>query len=186
MSLPHFYFFIQPCSISPFDAHTRHDGTPMPICTKRLTLSMVGISMGILSAVRFLANSSMTRRRKGDSTLCADEVFFSKLGDIDFALLAEECFGCTTRVSSSSGFPWPEAGHRVARKEIAPRSRRYSGLHGECPGKHAVHATDTGMLFPEFARAGGERDRTLVYSQGEFAALQALNSESPFLTSSGG
>src|SRR5712664_4570233 len=50
------------------------------------------------------------------------------------------------------------------------------------PRKHAVHAhLDAGVLFSEFGEGGEENmDGTLVDSQGEFAALQALQFGEPF------
>src|SRR5258705_4935951 len=63
-----FTSFIQLRSISHCTHMRGTIATPMPICTKRFMLSMVGISMGMFSVVRCLVESSITRRRNGDST----------------------------------------------------------------------------------------------------------------------
>ena len=63
VQLPHFHFFHPTVSISHCTHMRGTMATPMPICTKRLMLSMVGISMGMFRAVRLRAKSSMTRRR---------------------------------------------------------------------------------------------------------------------------
>src|SRR5712664_92562 len=96
-----FTSFIQPRSIS-HCAHMRGTiATPMPICTKRLMLSMVGISMGMLSVVRCLAKSSMTRRRNGDSTMCPMNVSLPRSSTFTSRRLASGCFSGTTSVNSS-------------------------------------------------------------------------------------
>src|SRR2546426_8243881 len=53
-----FTSFIQPRSSSHCTHMRGTIATPMPICTKRLMLSIVGISIGMFSAVRFRAKRS--------------------------------------------------------------------------------------------------------------------------------
>src|SRR5882762_8726744 len=96
-----FTSFIQLRSISHCTHMRGTIATPMPICTKRFMLSMVGISMGILSVVRCLAKSSMTRRRNGDSTMCPMNVSLAKSSTSTSRRLASGCFSGTTSVSSS-------------------------------------------------------------------------------------
>ena len=98
--------------------------TPMPICTKRLMLSIVGISIGMFNSVRCRANSSITRRRKGDSTLCAMKISFANSGISTSRFFARKCFGGTTSVSSSFKISVACSCGSRGTNEIAPRSSR--------------------------------------------------------------
>src|SRR6516165_7520405 len=93
--------FSQPCSISQVTHIRGTMATPIPICTKRLMLSIVGISIGMFSAVRCRANNSITRRRKGDSTMCAIKFSWPSSSISTSRRLARWWFGGTTSVSSS-------------------------------------------------------------------------------------
>src|SRR5271157_5436484 len=116
-----FSSFSQPCSTSHVTHMRGTMATPMPICTKRLMLSMVGISMGMFNGVRCRANSSITFRRKGDSTMCAmnDSLASSSISTSRF--LARTCLGGTTSVNSSFKISYNPANHPDfdAEREIA-------------------------------------------------------------------
>src|SRR5712664_3502776 len=120
---------------------------------------------------------------KGRFDAVRDKVFFSELGDIDFAFLGQDVLGVHDQgqliLQDFHGLKLGVAGHVRDRAEIQAVVQDFMR---DVPRKHAVHAyLDARMLFPELGQ-GGEKsvDGALVHSQREFAALQALQFGEPF------
>src|SRR5258708_5241696 len=87
-------------------------------------LSMVGISIGIFSVVRLRPNNSITRRRNGDSTLCATKLSFSRSATSTSFRLASACFGGTTSVNSSLSISVASSCDSRGPNETGPKSSR--------------------------------------------------------------
>src|SRR5262249_7589430 len=179
--------FIQPCSIS-HATHMRGTmATPMPICTKRLMLSMVGISMGMLRVVLLRPKSSITRRRKGDSTLCATKLSPLRSATSTSLRRAGAGLGGTAAGERVLGmhderqFVFENFGGlqlRIARDEgngaqVKPVVQHFVR---NVPREHAMNADlHTRMGLAELGQRGQEgMNGAFVHAQGEFAASEAL------------
>src|SRR5258708_14735531 len=96
---------------------------------------------------------------KGRFDAVRDKVFFSELGDIDFAFLSQDVLGVHDQsqliLQDFRGLKLGVAGYVRDRAEIQAVVQDFMR---DVPGKHAVHAyLDAGMLFGTWPGLEGER-----------------------------
>src|SRR5216684_3460751 len=183
VQLPHFYFLNPAVFDFPLDAHARDDGYTHAHLHEALDALDGGHFDGHVEGGAMSSKQLDDTAAKGGFDAVGDEVFVAKLGDIDFTLFREEMLGGHDQgqliFANFRGQELGIAGHVGDGAEIEAVVHDFMG---DVARKHAVHAhLDPGMFLAKLSQGGEQSvDGTLVHSQGEFAALQALQFGEPF------
>ena len=177
IQLPHLYFLHPAAFDFPVNAHARDDGDAHAHLHEAFDAFDGGHFNGHIEGGAISGKQFNDAAAKGRLDAVSDEVFFAKLGDIDFAFFCEDVLGVDDQCQLIfADFRSQKLGVAGDERDGAEIEAVVQDFMRDVARKHAVDAhLDARMLFAKFGQGGKESvDGAFVHTHGEFAALQSF------------